>query len=344
MKLYQIIASIGHVEPIGVGCDGFPELGEDPLSRWHHHIDASLRLREDVVAEEVEEGVDLPDFEDGEARGEYVCAVILRLCWLVRETHFYRRARCGLVVELLEAALSRPLDYPEAQLVDALTELSNLPHFCGQTFPWARFLTSLEAHMSRATSPTPGLLAALARQKSSPTLGKDHTSEPEERAAHLLRLEKMIAGCHELHVELGSAWSDALHQDLEALDDMQRARWDTLLEHVQLVSHKPSTRWRKRLQQLVAQVGEDSVRAMLLGWLPLFGRRATMDFDHCSRHDPLSSVPSERNEEILRGLAFLCGEVGGETLGAVLGDVAIASYEKVSGHGPRSIKVGNACI
>lgn len=351
MKLDQIIASIGHLDPVGVGCDGFPELAEDPLAAWHHQIDVAMRAREarleqeDPQERQEEDGVTLPGFEHGEERGAFVCAAIVRLCWLVKETHFYRKERCGFVMQILDAALARqPLIYPEAHLVDALSALATLPHFCGQTFPWARFLTSLEMHMSRSPSTTPGLFAALARQKSCSAFGPSATSLPEERGAHLLRLEKMIAGCHELHVELGAAWSDALHQDLEALDDMQRARWDTLLEHVQLVSHKPSTRWRKKLRELITQVGEDSVRAMLLGWMPLFGRRATMDFDHCSRHDPLSSVPSERNEEILRGLAFLCGEVGGETLAAVLGDVAIASYEKVSGHGPRSIKVGNACI
>ena len=344
MNLSDINRAIGKLQPQAVGCDGFPEFASDVLSAYHHKISLFLAKSQALAAltdsEEEPAPIEEPECEDAYQRGELVCALLIRLGWVVRHTRFCKEQRAGWLMQVLTITLAQDVSYPAQLLVESIHEFAKLDHLCGHEFVWSEFLSTLENYIA-TTGLFDGLIGALAALKSSALF--ERRTMPD-RNAHLLRIEKMMSGCQELHVELGAAWADALHEHLEAMDEMQRTHWDALLEHISRVALKPSNRWQKGLREHVMRVGEDALRTALLQWLPLFGRRATIDFDHCSKHDPASSVPSARNEQMLRGLAFACCELGGETLSVVLGDLALTSYDKIPGHGPRSIKLGNACI
>ncbi len=343
MLLSEIIASVGHVEPLFVGQDGFPELESDPLHLVQHTLSSYIAEMTDDERE-----VSLADsthahtilHASASQRGDAVCAILTRQRWIATQTHFLREKRSGALIALLERVLAREVTYRQELLVETLHGVGAMAHLCGHELPWGALLRSIEEHLGTQTLGT-SVLQGLAAMRSGELLARRTLIDRDQ---HLLRIEKMLAGCQEMHVELGAAWSDAMHHELEAMEDAHRAEWDALLTHLTQLSNKPSKRWLKRTRACIDRIGESHVRGALLRWLPGFGKRATMDFDGCSRHDPLSSIPSPRNEDMLRGLAALSSLLGGETLSAVIGDMALASYQKITGHGPRSVRVGNMCI
>jgi hypothetical protein len=56
------------------------------------------------------------------------------------------------------------------------------------------------------------------------------------------------------------------------------------------------------------------------------------------------SILQERNADILKGLAWLCAEHGDREIARALAALALSSYRKLPGIGPRCPRLGNACI
>lgn len=342
MKLEELIASIGQVQPEAVGLDGFPILTADPHGWAQSMLDAYLRAAREAQFEqlgaEISQGKKILD-ETSERRAQLIYAAFVRVGWIVSQTYYAREERVHALVILLDKLVSRPVVYTGELMLWLGELLGGMEHVCAQNIAWDGLLRGFEEHLARG-----GLgkdeISGLLRLKGSALLAHD---TPEHATARV-RVEKMLAGCHEQHVELGHPWADALHDDLEAMDPITREAWDLLLAHIPSSSPKASARWTRKSKELVGQIGAEVVRASLLRWLPLVGRRASMSFTGLPASSPLSSIPSERNEELLRGLIWLGFVVGDETMSGVLADVAMACYHKLPGHGPRCPKLGNACI
>ena len=145
-------------------------------------------------------------------------------------------------------------------------------------------------------------------------------------------------------LDRGEAWSDA------ALDwlgkAMDRPAWEAWLRHCATAeAAKPSKKWAREAGTLLDAVGRDAARDALLDWFPKVDRPRT---------DPLPPALADRDRhilprhaDILKGLVWCAPLLAGQApadLARSLSALAVSSYKKVPGVGPRLVKVGNAAV
>ncbi len=98
---------------------------------------------------------------------------------------------------------------------------------------------------------------------------------------------------------------------------------------------KPGKRWLRDGEALVQNIGEQAFVARLVVLIPLA---------------PLNSVRgalpriTDEEQDLLKGLMWMCQGLAGEELVAVLGQLADRCFKKVPEIGEASIRVGNACV
>jgi hypothetical protein len=142
----------------------------------------------------------------------------------------------------------------------------------------------------------------------------------------------------------GESWSDALNRDIAALPRNEQERWVALLRHaLTATGARPSAKWLKTGRELVAAPGAETFRSAIEDWLPRLARGRS----HTIAKDPrgIGDTIHDENATALRGLLWLLTLLerrdGDARLAA---GVALSSYKKVPGVGPRAVKVGNAAI
>jgi hypothetical protein len=121
--------------------------------------------------------------------------------------------------------------------------------------------------------------------------------------------------------------------------------WRKLLQHCAAAGGSaPSAKWLKQAEPLVTALGAASFRSTLQNWFSLVDRpRATVVVEPWGG-ERSPALLQQRNVDILKGLVWLCAEYGDRDLARVLTALAVASYRKLPGIGPRCPRVGNACI
>ena len=151
------------------------------------------------------------------------------------------------------------------------------------------------------------------------------------------------------------AWGDAVLADLAAMPAEERPAWNRLLAHgLNSESTKPSKKWLDAAASLVDALDRQNVQARILRWLTLFAQAApnrvglpddgqgqTLD-----QYDAwlAATVIATHNYAVLKGLVWCCRYFDPEAVAPALGELAWAALKKAPGLGPRSAKVGNACI
>lgn len=146
----------------------------------------------------------------------------------------------------------------------------------------------------------------------------------------------------------GEAWTDALNTELSQLNAKARAPWVALLRHaLTATGSRPSAKWLKTAGQFVEATGHGSVRDSLLRWFPLVshGRTVTKLGRYSGDARGSSDTMHDENANCLRGLLWSVPLLPpDDELGRAVTSVAIGSYKKVPGIGPRAVKVGNAAV
>lgn len=139
-----------------------------------------------------------------------------------------------------------------------------------------------------------------------------------------------FASTHYLEISEDWAWKAVQH--FEALEGEKRAAWEQLIYHAYKQNKtRPSRTWLKEAAELIAAVGEQEVLEYLAALLPAV--RAN------------ESVPMEPHAaDYLKGLVWLSTQIEDERMISLIGNLAVAAYHKLQGIGPRSKKVGNACV
>jgi hypothetical protein len=207
----------------------------------------------------------------------------------------------------------------------------------------------LEPHLARM------LEAYLARNPRSPQLQAAMTglvaslelcAWGADQRRRLIKL-KELAGVAQADLALvaGDIWADAAIADLGAPGAEQRAAWAALFQQCAAASGSaPTAKWRKATRPLLDQIGDAPFRAALLRWLPLAERPRTTPIHESwgSERHPL--LLHERNVDVLRGLIWLSAERGEREIARALAALAVSAYRKLPGVGPRSARLGNACI
>jgi hypothetical protein len=140
----------------------------------------------------------------------------------------------------------------------------------------------------------------------------------------------------------GERWADQVNADVEALGPA----WRAVLAHAgTATAPRPSGRWLKRADALLADVGPDAYRSRALGWLRLVG--GSLDpWEAAAESEPTGFARFEpENATFLRGLVWsLTLTPAHHETARALGDLAEIALRRVADIGPRSPKVANAAV
>lgn len=230
---------------------------------------------------------------------------------------------------ILETVLRRRLPLDRSLFQPLAVSLSKLVQLGRARYlPLPYFLHRLEEYQSERGLP-PEMRAAL----------DDMHAALLSRFNNTVRLRKIsrdlgdiLDGKAEFPVEAGSAWRDALRQDLRDLDGAESEQWQALVElAAEATSASPSRRWTRRCRKLITRLGEEHVWEQLQRWLSL-----ALQPEDETMPDPASNV--------LRGLVWMVPKVADESVIPLLTDLAVECYRKIPYGGPRSERAGNACL
>lgn len=183
-------------------------------------------------------------------------------------------------------------------------------------------------------------------------LGKLQADQRDQGVRKVIqRLQQILGDGHRMPVQRGEVWSNAVVDDVEALPAEIQTAWIELFEHcAQASGAKPSGKWSKQARQLIQKrIGTESFREKVLAWFPLVDkpRPPEMTPIGAALGRAYTLPPSficDVHGDILRGLAWACESVAGVDINRALTALALSSYKKIPGTGPRLTKVGNACI
>ncbi|MGA3134124.1 MAG: DUF4132 domain-containing protein [Terracidiphilus sp.] len=143
-------------------------------------------------------------------------------------------------------------------------------------------------------------------------------------------------------------WSAAVNTHISARTPAQREKWHALLKHaLAATSARPSERWRRTAGELIAKLGAKNLREALAEWLPLVSKGRSEAITPAFRGDPRGGADliHDENANALRGLLWLIPMLAGhEELTRLVTAVALSTYKKIPGIGPRAVKVGNAAV
>ena len=121
-----------------------------------------------------------------------------------------------------------------------------------------------------------------------------------------------------------------------------------LLSHAKSASgSKPSGAWEKRARPLIEAIGKrDFLSAATYGWFSLVGNPASAA--PARLHSVLRvldpTLISERNADVLKGLAWCVGAMGNPSAARVVANLAEVCFKKIPQMGARCPRVGNACL
>jgi hypothetical protein len=134
---------------------------------------------------------------------------------------------------------------------------------------------------------------------------------------------------------------------LAAMDEAERGPWVALLDHCgRAGGSKPSQRWQQGLTPLIDALGREPFERLAPAWLGYLGEGGSKPPQHGGPGVPYDrgSLLYDENADLLKGLAWACAGSEDERVAAALCDAAVAGYRKLRGHGPRSLRVANACL
>ncbi|MER5639181.1 DUF4132 domain-containing protein [Kitasatospora sp. NPDC002227] len=143
----------------------------------------------------------------------------------------------------------------------------------------------------------------------------------------------------------GEAWADQVLADLAEEARGGGRAWAELVGHArELKSAKPTARWEKAGQALLAAVGPEAARERITAWLALVGRPRTLELVAEPHEEGLGQF-DPYNLDALRGLALLLALTPARPESArVLGRLVVSALRKAPGIGPRAPKVANAAV
>lgn len=155
----------------------------------------------------------------------------------------------------------------------------------------------------------------------------------------------------EVNIVPGEAWSDAAleyiceNKQLNT-DSSRRENWFKLIEHCcSAHSPKPTKKWLKTAEELLKSISLDDFLTAIRLWFPMIAKNRPVPLITDPRPwvDPNVTL-CPNNERILKGLVWCC--IALQEYGSVqsIGELVLASHQKVRGTGPRAMKLGTAAI
>ncbi|MGH7131896.1 MAG: DUF4132 domain-containing protein [Phycisphaerales bacterium] len=197
----------------------------------------------------------------------------------------------------------------------------------------------LEAHADLVRA-TPRLVDLTAQ-----VLASIHATDSDDRKIQD-RLGKVLGMETPLRLVAGEAWSDRARADLEASTPQLRAAWTTLVSVcAAAAAAAPGGKWMKSAAPALKAVGHERFIETVVPWFALVEKPRTTPLARTYQHEP---DPANRiidpHMDILKGLCWVAATLQSPDLARALGRLALTSYKKVPGLGPRAVRVGNAAV
>ncbi|PHS14363.1 MAG: hypothetical protein COA78_06040 [Blastopirellula sp.] len=161
-----------------------------------------------------------------------------------------------------------------------------------------------------------------------------------------LTLNELLGNAPSLFIEPGEAWSDCALADLDSFSEENRVHWEKLISHAQSATGgKPTGKWSKAAEAFVNSITWNEFQSTMLKWFPLVDKPRTIpkEKEHDWEPDYANTI-LDHHADLLKGLAWMAGMKEDAQLARAIANLALSSYKKIPGIGPRLIKVGNACV
>ncbi|MDH6118900.1 hypothetical protein ABH930_002801 [Kitasatospora sp. GAS204A] len=141
-------------------------------------------------------------------------------------------------------------------------------------------------------------------------------------------------------LNVGEEWAEQALRDAEDAPE-----WQALLRHVTTATAaKPTRTWEQQARALIEPLGADRVRATVVPWLALVGRR-TFELERREFEPDVNNAYDPCNANALRGLTWVLALLPShQDTARALGTLVETSLKKVAGLGPRNPKVANAGV
>ncbi len=170
------------------------------------------------------------------------------------------------------------------------------------------------------------------------------------------KLESLLKPSSIAPLEPGETWSEAAGRALLPLrqpasqsnpkERMSGQAWRELFAQCEKAEGAmPAQAWSENTEQILDRIGEQEFTTRVAEWFPLVDRPRTKRIEEWSEYEPDPNLLiTKRHGDILRGLAWCCSYYNTKAVSRALTALALTSYKKVPGVGPRLVRVGNACL
>jgi len=353
-------------KPMSSGPDGFPIYAENPNHAEHELLSAFIRKFikrpglgfisfDPCKTDEARNILASPPA----ARARFILAVMERFPWFWKANIKESTSFLGIEIkgwsyrepdwheeipELLEQMYRATIPFTEDQMVSIIHEMcANPRNDLLYVFPTPVLIRHVSAQWSSATLPQ-GLKDALQRYRAHITK-TSFGSRAEERKL-LAALDILLGLARPELLDPGEAWSDLARSELNQMQDAEASCWISLLTHCkQAGGSKPTKKWLKVSDELVALIGRDPFKSRVIRWFELVARTRTVhdEVRHAHSPDP-DQLLSDDNATVLRGLVWCCSGWGDAHVSSALATLAEVCFKKVRWHGARCPRVGNACL
>lgn len=146
------------------------------------------------------------------------------------------------------------------------------------------------------------------------------------------RLEALLAQKSAGTPDTGEAWADAIQADINRMPAAMGKNWQNLLKNAPKGTNaKPTAKWKKTADTLLAAVGPEEFAGRVEHWFALVGVKAT---------DRIQL----RNAELLRALVWYASLLTGETVCRALANAVEGGLRKLPNGSLYASSISKACI
>ena len=333
--------------------DGFEVSGDDPLASQHAFLSQMLETwpknwsfygNKSLRDGETEAFLQAADEEQ---RRRLILAIAHRLKETEgREDHFQRWPARQTLGYLLNWLINTRPGLQEPEVIALAAWMGGGPGAIYYGDPHYPVIGTIKAAESLAAHKPPSEPLRKALTAMSAALRRNERVRDNRLAAD--RIDALIGAVPTLPIQPGEAWADAALAELATLPPASVTGWGELLRHCSAATTgKPTGKWSKEAQQLLKEaVSFGEFKEHVLRWFPLVDKPRTQPPAglHPALRDNFLNHISDAHADLLKGLAWLSGLREDKELARALTALALTSYKKLPGIGPRLTKVGNACI
>jgi len=139
-------------------------------------------------------------------------------------------------------------------------------------------------------------------------------------------------------------WAQTAIAEIDGMPARERATWIKLLSHcVAAPSPRPTGEWKRIARQLIDAVSREEFLNVAARWFAVVDKPWPQPRGiGAYQDDPLAI--EERNQEILRGLAWCCALEAEPNAARMIGALGASAYRKIRFVGARAVRVGNTCV